>query len=411
VIDLRFGARLWFAAGVLLATASLVNCSSGSSTVPPSIVISPSPSPAATAQTASGTVSVPTTASTVPLPSVAGGQLASLAIGAGAPAGVTINATVSNVAPSSAVAPSSIKRSAQSLADAVPFFWVTFTVSGSLPASFFAGESITLGAADPTTASYYAEYDDITSPPATKIVSYGPGTLSAGTVTITNTGVSASSFVSGHTYLLQFYYIPAGDATPSPAPSASPSPTPSASPSPTPSASPSPTPTPTPVPTTTPLPAFTFSGSTATDNSSQCNPTAACQMLYLSPGGLFSFSAPSAATTLTATAASGASQISPSSSFPYLTGMGTVIEYVQLSASPAVSFLGSPQIMLNGAVNGETSCSFYGYENLGAGYAWTFIAGPASTNGSSVTIPGVELAGATFGLSPTPFYGAVACTP
>jgi hypothetical protein len=67
--------------------------------------------------------------------------------------------------------------------------------------------------------------------------------------------------------------------------------------------------------------------------------------------------------------------------------------------------------MLNGAVSGETTCSFYGYENTSAGYAWTLIAGPAAVSGSSVTIPAVAPGGAPINVSPTPFYGAVACTP
>jgi hypothetical protein len=134
-------------------------------------------------------------------------------------------------------------------------------------------------------------------------------------------------------------------------------------------------------------------------------------MLYLSPGTIIQFSAPSASTTLTGTLASGPSQISPASAFPYLTGQGTIIQYVQFSATPAVTFPTTPSITVNGALGAETTCSFYGYESTGAGYAWTSIAGPATVNNSSVTIPAVTLAGSVITVSPTPFYGAIVCSP
>jgi hypothetical protein len=227
-------------AAILAGAIGIAGCSGGAATSTPLGSLLPTPTPVPPL-TASGSVPLPTSASTVALPAVTGEPVASLAIGAGAPAGVNITATTSTVAPSGAVAPSSVKRAAEAIAGAVPFYWVTFTVSTSVSASYFSGESVTLTAVDPTTASYYAEYDDITQSPGTKIASFGPATVANGVATIANSGVTPPTLLPSHTYLLQFYYIPAGTATPTPAPSGSASAAPSVSPgaSSSPSAAPS----------------------------------------------------------------------------------------------------------------------------------------------------------------------------
>jgi hypothetical protein len=158
------------------------------------------------------------------LPAV-GGQAATLSIAAGAPAGLTINATEQVGAPANAPAPSSHERRAQSIAGAVPFFYVAFTISGgTLSVGSLAGESVTQTSSLPTTAAYYAEFDDITSAPGTKLATCGPATLTGALVQITNSAIAhgcsgtagTSNLVAGHSYLLQFYYIPAGSATPTP---------------------------------------------------------------------------------------------------------------------------------------------------------------------------------------------------
>ncbi len=178
------------------------------------------------------------------LPTAATGQFATITLASGAPAGVTITASSSATGPSNAPAPSSVKRAAESINGAVPFFFVTFTVSANLSTQFFSSQTVSLLSSDPSTASYYVEFDDITSSPGTKLGCTGPGTVSGSTATISNSnsgGVCMNSgsggpptLATGHTYLLQFYYVTGSSASPTPTPTATATATASGNASPTP---------------------------------------------------------------------------------------------------------------------------------------------------------------------------------
>ncbi len=407
---------LRIAGAALLASAGLAvaSCSGGSVATTP--VATPAPTSAPVVQ------SVPAAGGSLTLASSTA-QVASVTFAAGAPAGVQLTAQGSATAPSGAPAISSLARSTQAKAapqaitGAVPFYYVTFSVSANLATTFLSSESVSLLPADPLTASYGVAFDDITTAPGTELGATGPGTIAGGIVTILN-GTSANSptLVPGHTYLMQFFYV-LGSATSSP--SASPTATPSAgatatasagpttSPTASPTASPAPTASPSAVASATALPAYTFSGNSDTDSPTSCN-TSSCLQLYLSPGTMIQFPAASAATTLVATFASGPSQITGTPTFPYYTGAGTVFQYLQLSATPAVTFATTPSITVNGATG--STCSFYGYTtNSGVTYAWTLIAGPATISSGSVTIPAVSSLG-TIDVSPAPFYGAIVCS-
>jgi hypothetical protein len=174
------------------------------------------------------TLTVPVAGGTLSLPAASNGEAASIAVAAGATSGTTITASSSTSAPGSAPAPSSIERSTESISGAVPFFFVTFTVNQSLSATLFSSETVSLLNSFPSTAAYYVEFDDITSSPGTKLGCAGPGTVASLAATIANNGASGAcsntgstpTLSSGHTYLLQFYYVAAGSASPSPQPSA-----------------------------------------------------------------------------------------------------------------------------------------------------------------------------------------------
>jgi len=117
------------------------------------------------------------------------------------------------VAPGSAPAPTYLRRT-DSLAGAVPFYFVTFTVSANVSASFFTSESVQLTSAQPANGIYYAEFDDLQFAPASKLGTSGPGTVTNGVLTIANSGgQNAPTLVPNHTYLLQFFYLPAGSTS------------------------------------------------------------------------------------------------------------------------------------------------------------------------------------------------------
>jgi hypothetical protein len=196
------GASLAFA-GALVASG----CGGGGSATPNPSVVSATSSPSPGAPSSPSALSVPAGGGTVALPAAANGQVATLVFAAGAPAGLTLTVTSSATAPGSAPAPSAVRR-ADAIANAVPFFWVTLTPSATLPASLITSELVTLTSAQPANASYYVEYDDITSLPATKAASFGPGSVANLVATVTS--ATSPALQSGHTYLLQFYEIPAG---------------------------------------------------------------------------------------------------------------------------------------------------------------------------------------------------------
>jgi len=224
---------LRFAAAALVVSGGLIVASCGGGSIATTPISNATNAPAST-QT------VPSGGGSLTLPAAAGGQVATLAFAAGATGGVTVTASSSATGPGNAPAPSSLTRSTEAISGAVPFFYITFTVSGNLLATLLNSETVTLLASQPSNASYYVEFDDITSSPSTKLGCAGPGTVSGTTATVTNqsasgacsnTGGNSPNLVPGHTYLVQFYYVAAGTASPSPSPSSSASASPSAQPS------------------------------------------------------------------------------------------------------------------------------------------------------------------------------------
>jgi phospholipase C len=196
--------RLFTRGAVFVAALSLAACNSGTSNT------SLAPNPVATLpNTASPatSISVPATAGTLSLPT-AGGNTPAVSVAAGAPAGLTVAATASVSAPANAPAPSSAARSTSSVTGASPFLYVTLQFSATVQTSLLTSESVTLANGPQTGFSYYVEIDDITSAPATKVVSIGPGTVSGSTVTIANPTKGNAAFpnlLAGHTYVLQYY--------------------------------------------------------------------------------------------------------------------------------------------------------------------------------------------------------------
>ena len=205
------GRSVRVALGALIVSAGLfvASCSGGVNTTPV-----PTPPPTSSPSNA---LSIPVNGGSLTLPGV-NAQVPTLTFTGGAPSGVTIAATSSVTAPGGVPGPSNLKRKIASLAGAVPFFFVTFTVSASISAQYISGETVTLASNDPPAGLYYAEFDDITAAPATKLGTAGPGSVSGNVATISNGGAITPTLAPGHTYLLQFYYLPAGTATPTPSP-------------------------------------------------------------------------------------------------------------------------------------------------------------------------------------------------
>lgn len=188
---------------LLVAGGLLVASCSGGTTTPAA------PSTAATTQ------SIPTGGGTLALPAAANGESATVTVGAGATAGTTITASSSTTAPAGAPAPSSIRR-VESIAGAVPFLYVTFTVNQSVAANLITGESVAIFNSFPANASYYVEFDDVTVAPGTKLGCAGPGTVQSLVAGISNSapsgacsGGNVTTLVANHTYAMQFYYVPA----------------------------------------------------------------------------------------------------------------------------------------------------------------------------------------------------------
>jgi hypothetical protein len=314
----RYGLR-FAAAGTALCACLLASCGGGNvATTLVSATTSPSTSQA-----------VPSGGGSLALPAASNGQVAALTFSAGVPAGTTISSSASAAPPAGAPAPASLKRTTQAISGAVPFYFVAFTVSSAFSAANVTGESVTLTSADPTTASYFAEFDDITSTPGTKLATAGPGTIANGVVTILNgTAASSVTLQPGHAYLLQFYYVAAsGTATPSPAATS----TASAAPT----APPSPAATPTSVPTSG---AQACSGQTTTASSASATEALAtaggslCIPAFGSFGGTIAY--PTVSTAISATLTSSTTNIG---GYPALSS-GTPIFYLQLALSGATTF-------------------------------------------------------------------------
>jgi len=213
---------------------------------------------------AADTVTLSTTAGTIPLPAVSPGNSVTINyIGSSASplpspfpsAGITMTTTELSAPPTNAPALTSKNRSILSKSNAVNVTSVEFVLSAALPLAAFNMETLNLAPQEPVNQAYFVELDDLSSTTGTTYINTFPGTaVSSGAVQFTNTsGFLPTNAVPGggsgpvmlnttDTYLLQFYYLSNGTpATPTP------------SPSPLGSASPYPTPTPVVVATTVPL--------------------------------------------------------------------------------------------------------------------------------------------------------------
>lgn len=380
-----FSGVLRAAAAAIVVVGGLIvaSCAGGS--------VSSSPNGLATAVPQTTQI-VPTGGGTLSLPATANGQSATVTVGAGAPAGTEITASSSTSAPGGAPAPSSaLRRDAQSIPGAVPFYYVIFSVNQPLSAQLLEAETVSVLNTFPAGAAYYAEFDDITATPGTKLGCAGPATPSGQSVTVNNSvqsGACSSSggnvtLEPGHKYVVQFYYVPSGSPTPSPSPTAT--------------------------ATGSSQPQYTFSGFTDATN---CTAGNSC----LSAGGTangVTFNATfNDANTTTVVTISGAdyAEISPSG-FPAYSGSGTAEIYVKVTASVAATFPQTPAILTFGNFGAASSCIFYGYENQGSGYAWTQIA-PA-TGSTPIGSPFTNIAAVTeaggIQVGPSPFYGALVC--
>jgi hypothetical protein len=398
--------------GAFLAAVIAAGCGGGSgpSPVAPSPVVSPGSS-------ITSLVGVPTTAGTLSLPAIAGITPA-FGLNSGAPAGLTMTATVSTIAPAGALPASNARRpqaatsaspSPAPTAPPSPFLFVTVTLSANVPASVFASEILTFaspGGAVSVNGIVSCQIDDLSTNPASSLGTL-QGVVSGSTVTFSN--MSGAALTGGHPYLFQFYVQPvspapsptgSGSAGPSPSPTAS-----GASPSPSPTASgatpaPSPTATATSSGTATAPPLFTFSGPSST-TASVTPPTAPGPLVAPAIGGYgtynahvtVQFGAPtsSAAFTLTGALGSTAADISPSSSFPYYTGSAaTPLFYTEITPSAAVTFSQTPSINVTVSSFGSSnSCSLYVYSNTGgSAYQWVQVPGTlVNVTGTSVAIP------------------------
>ena len=430
----RFGAPV----AIVAVAVGVASCGGGGSSV--SSIPQAAPSAAASTSGATTSFTVPAAGGTQALATV-GGQTATIDFGAGATAGTTVTATSAVSAPANAPAPAAKARRIQQISGAVPFYFVTITVSQSLPGSVFTSESVTLGASDPTTASYYAEFDDITAAPATKIVSFGPGTVTGGIVTVENTGsgtASATSLVTGHTYLMQFYYVPASAASPSPgaSPSAAASVAPTASPSAAASATPTSSPSASPSPSSSgnqSLPDYGFTGPSATTGS--FTPPTEPAALVVPPAGTGSYgtygvsatvqfdaaggygSNPASTTSnITMTLGSTSADIT-SSAFPYYSGSAHPLFYAELKNTGVAHFNDFPNVVITALASSlpSTSCSFFVYANNGnLTPTWNVIAGPVTASAftalATITFPAQTLSNGTVDITnASPNYIMVGC--
>jgi len=411
----RYCASLFLLAGAL----TVASCGGGGSvtTIPQA-----SPSPASNSET----FTVPASAGTQALPA-AGGRTPTLGFAAGATAGTKITATTSATAPVGAPAPSSVARHISSLTNVDEIMWALVTVSQPIPGSVIASEGLSLIPSDPTTVQYYAEWDDITSAPGTKLGTFGPGTITNGNLVINNPTTASSvlpTLLPQHTYLVQYYYL-LPTTSPSPVASASPSAAPSASPS----ASPTPSQSPSAIPTASPSPSgagiasgYTLAGGTDLNGPQACPVTTTpyCNLVELAytgeEGGQVNLEfggPPSVSTTLSGQIATSITQITPAG-FPAYTGAGQVTAYMTATASPSATF---PSLTAT-----IVSDSFFAFGDYGNGCALFQYIAP---NGSAATwtqlAPSSGFAGAGSGLiylttstitiSSTQTLLAIACQP
>jgi hypothetical protein len=398
---------LGLAAGIALA-ALLAACGGNSSTPPTVSGPTATPTPTATPgpTSVSTTMPLPTTATTLPLPTL-NGMSVTFHIAAGAASGTTVTATESTGAPPNAPAPSSA-RHREAITGATNIFYVTMTFSQTVSSNFFPGEDLTLLSTLPTSAQYFTEIDDITSAPATKIGTFGPATLTGLLAAYTNNGGNNGNggppnLTVGHTYLFQFYYTPASTTptpTPTPSASATATPTTTATPTPTPTGSSSSAPTPTPTPTSSSSPSaqpdYTFAGVTAsaTFTSAGGGPvtTATYQGLTLSTTwGQNNTSS----TNFTESVATGSGDISPPG-FLLNTGNGHVAIYIKFTATPATQFTLTPGATITAnspATFGGTSCTLYSLNSNGT--TWKSIITGLTPSSNTVTLTPQTIPGST----------------
>jgi hypothetical protein len=394
--------RRFLFVGLFLAATMVAGCTGGSTGVAPSAQASASASPGSSN---TQLIAIPGTAGQVALAVVAG-TTPGFAINAGAPAGLTMNASGSVTAPANAPAPTSVVRKSAAAVSATPFLYVTATFSANVPAGVVGSELLALSSSLPAGNQYFCEIDDITPGSATKIGTFGPVFPSGGVVTIPNgTAANAPSFTAGHTYLFQFYDLPVSTASPSPSPSASAtgSSSPSPSPSPTGTGTSTPTASPSPQGTVTPLPAFNFTGPRAS-SATVTPPTSPGAILVPAPSasGYGTYVSHvsiqlGAATTsgpysITVALGSTNNDISPPGAFPFYTGsQATPLFYALFSTSALVSFSQTPAITVNvNSFGSSNTCSLFIYAspNNATPFAWTQVPGTSvNVTGTSVTIP------------------------
>jgi len=380
-------------AGGIALTALLAACGGGGSSPPPTVsgpTATPVPSATPTPAPSSTTLPVPTSAGTLALPTLSGFGV-TFQIAAGAPSGTTITATESLGAPANAPAPSSARRR-EAIAGATNVFYVTVTLSQTVLAQIFTGENLAFPSTLPASAQYFAEVDDITSAPATKIGSFGPATVASLVAAFTNNCPCVSPTLTvGHTYLFQFYYTAStATSTPTPTPTA----TATATGTPTTTATPTATPTPTPSSSPSVNPNYVFNGTTTSQP-------------FTSTGGTISVGPyqnvqldttwgqnTASSTTLTASLASGNGDITPNT-FPLNTANGHVVTYLEFTATPDTSFTLTPKAVFTltspASFNGAT-CYLYSL-NTGSGSTptWRQAIGPATPSASTVTFQPASL--------------------
>jgi hypothetical protein len=406
----RFVLVTMFLAGTIVA-----GCSGGSTPAPPTAQPTAAPGSSITSL-----VAVPGTAGSLALSSI-GGNTPSFGINAGAPAGLTLTATESLIAPPHApvILASAVRKTASATPSPVtPFLFITATFSAAVPSGIVASEVIALASTLPQIANYFCEIDDITGGTASPLGTIGPIVPVNGSATFGNgSGGAGQGLAAGHTYLFQFYELPIPAPTPTPTATATSTATatPSAAPSTTQSPAVSPTITPTPTPTgpATPVPAFTFSGPSVSAPSA--NPSAAPAAMVVPATG--SYGTFGAQATVTWGSSSGSSafvlstalgtpgDISPGNQFPLYTGSAaTPLFYVLVSTTAAVSFSQSPAITVtvSHGFGSTNTCGLYIYADTGSGpFSWQLVPGAqANVSGNSVTIPAVSLGSNTADLAP-----------
>ena len=268
---------------------------------------------------------------------------------------------------------------------------------------------LTLAGSLPATAPHYCEIDDLTAGSTGKVATYGPGRLSNGTLTISNS--STPVLLAGHTYLFQFYYLTGGPSpTPTATAHATASPTATATATSTalatatPTATPAPTASPTAAPTASPTaspvpqPLYTFSGPSVSTGTitppTQPAVTVPASGVYGTYGASVSFAWGAETTTApfiltTSLGSQGAGDIHPTS-YPFYTGgVVTPMFYIQVASSASVAFTKTPAVTVTANSFPGANCSLWVYQNNGGGFTWILVAGPVFPGGNVASIPAV----------------------